>query len=144
MIRFDKFKIIAPMSAIDGYKDNPCFETTIKGGEILRYKFNYNRPSLHVIITPPEFKVSIEFSGKYSVRNTQTSSVPRQLQNVSAVLTHSVYSPSIPSKSLMRVLSASAMLQLTSTALMRKGYLTSCLHIYQHLNGRLRHTEEGL
>lgn len=64
MIRFDKFKIIAPMTAIDGYKDNPCFETTIKGGEILRYKFNYNRPSLHVIVTPSEFKVSMEFSGK--------------------------------------------------------------------------------
>lgn len=64
MIRFDKFKIIAPMNAIDGYKDNPCFETTIKGDEILRYKFNYNRPSLHVIVSPSEFKVSVEFSGK--------------------------------------------------------------------------------
>lgn len=52
------------MDAIDGYKDNPCFEATSKGGEILRYKFNYNRPSLHVIVTPSEFKMSVEFSGK--------------------------------------------------------------------------------
>lgn len=64
MNRFDKIKIIAPISAISGYEANPHFEATSKGGEILRYKFNYNRPSLHVIVTPAEFKVSIEFSGK--------------------------------------------------------------------------------
>lgn len=64
MIKFDKLKIIAPISAIEGYKDNPRIETTIQGGEVIRYKFNHNHPLLHVIATPKEDKVSIEFTGK--------------------------------------------------------------------------------
>lgn len=64
MIRFDKIKIIAPITAISGYENNPCFEETSKDNEIRRYKFSQNQPSLHVIVTPSEFKVSIEFSGK--------------------------------------------------------------------------------
>lgn len=64
MIRLDKIKIIAPITAISGYADNPCFEETSKDNEIQRYKFSSNQPSLHAIVTPSEFKVSIEFSGK--------------------------------------------------------------------------------
>lgn len=64
MIKFDKLKIVAPISAIEGYKDNPLLETTIQGGEVIRYKFNHNHPLLHVIATPKEDNVSIEFTGK--------------------------------------------------------------------------------
>lgn len=64
MIRLDKIKIIAPITAISGYENNPCFEETSKDNEIRRYKFSTNQPSLHVIVTPSDFKVSIEFSGK--------------------------------------------------------------------------------
>lgn len=64
MIKFDKLKIVAPISAIEGYKDNPLLETTIQGGEVIRYKFNHNHPLLHVIATPKENNVSIEFTGK--------------------------------------------------------------------------------
>ena len=64
MIRLDKIKIIAPITAIRGYENNSCFEETSKDNEIRRYKFSTNRPFLHVIVTPSEFKVSVEFSGK--------------------------------------------------------------------------------
>ncbi len=64
MIKFDKIKIIAPISAIEGYNSNDLFQTTTQGDEVIRYKFNYNHPTLHVIITPKEHKMSIEFTGK--------------------------------------------------------------------------------
>lgn len=64
MIKFDKIKIIAPDSAVEGYKSNPYFETTTQGDEVVRYKFSKNHPSLHLIITPQEYKATIEFSGK--------------------------------------------------------------------------------
>ena len=64
MIKFDKIKIIAPISAIEGYEGNDLFQTTTQGDEVIRYKLSYNHPTLHVIITPKEYKVSIEFTGK--------------------------------------------------------------------------------
>ncbi|MCM1220918.1 MAG: hypothetical protein NC548_41175 [Lachnospiraceae bacterium] len=36
----------------------------MKGGEIIRYKYKHSCPSLYIIVTPSESKVSIEFSGK--------------------------------------------------------------------------------
>ena len=64
MIKFDKIKIIAPISAVKGYEDNDLFQTTTQGDEVIRYKFSCNHPSLHIIITPKEYKMSVEFTGK--------------------------------------------------------------------------------
>lgn len=64
MIRLDKIKFVVPATAVDGYIDNPCVEATTKDGEAIRYKFSSSHPLLHIIVTPKEYKASIEFSGK--------------------------------------------------------------------------------
>lgn len=64
MIRFDKIKFLVPATAVDGYLNNPSVEATTKDGEAIRYKFCSSNPLLYVIVTPKEYKASIEFSGK--------------------------------------------------------------------------------